>query len=90
MAPTYSAAEANPLFRVYPNPATDRITVNSGGATSVYTIEVFDLNGRLIKKTRSLKPITDLNTKGMAAGVYTVRVTDRQSKVLMIQKIIKQ
>jgi hypothetical protein len=76
------------VFSVYPNPATDFITVNGASAASIKAIQVVDINGRTVK---SLKfdgiTETQVNISDLNAGVYVVTVSSEQG--VSSTKIIK-
>lgn len=55
-------------FRVFPNPATSHLCIQSPGETS-YTVELFDAAGNLV---RSAYNTTSLNITGIDAGLYMI------------------
>jgi hypothetical protein len=68
---------------VYPNPATDRLLVDTGmGLTGKVTVRIFDVQGRLV----ILKPvqqitgagIIDLDISALETGVYVLEVQTSQ------------
>jgi hypothetical protein len=59
------------LFSVYPNPATDQLTID---ALSNGTIELLDFSGRLVKTINVDQGLNHLNLTKLAAGTYTVRM----------------
>ncbi len=75
---------------IYPNPATDYLTVDFGIANTANTvIKVVDISGQVVK-------IIDLNNRttvnidvaDFAKGVYYLRITDGES--VSIQKVVVQ
>lgn len=68
-------------FSVYPNPATDKVTIAFEAAAPGYTdVAVFSLNGKLVKAVDlGLRPEgrhdVILNISGLPAGTYIVRLT---------------
>ena len=69
---TMSEKRSSAALRVYPNPATDNVTIE-GDFEEGSEIRIVDMNGVLVKKT---KAATDgratVMTSGMTAGAYTV------------------
>ena len=69
---TMSEKRSSAALRVYPNPATDNVTIE-GDFEEGSEIRIVDMNGVLVKKT---KAATDgratVMTIGMTAGAYTV------------------
>ncbi len=61
----------NVQLQLYPNPASDKITLLLNDYES-YNIEFYDINGRLLKKEIN-KKIIDVNT--FIEGLYVVKIT---------------
>lgn len=61
-------------FQVYPNPATDIVTVRGDGVRSV---ALYDLYGRQV--THSVDQT--INIRGLAPGIYTLRLHTARGKV---------
>ena len=76
-------------FSIYPNPAQNKITIQSG-VNKALVIEVFNMVGARVKAIRTSGSRFDVDLKGLANGTYSVRVSDNQGKVYMIQKVVKQ
>jgi hypothetical protein len=70
------------LTTVYPNPATENITIEfSGSGNSTYTLAVFNQNGERMKVSYSVKPGNILfNAKQFSQGVYYYRIEDEKGK----------
>ena len=64
-----------PLCRLYPNPATDMVTVETDGVV-ISKIEVFDVTGRLLLSQEGTgNPASQLVVRELKSGYYFVRVT---------------
>ncbi len=63
-------------LQVYPNPATDRVTVV--GAAPDAVVSVYDVGGRRLKE--SAGPVVDLGD--LPAGVYTLCTGGRSAKII--------
>jgi len=62
-------------FNVYPNPASEELTINAGGQ-EVNTVEMIDVSGRVVySQNNSTADNIRINTSNFASGIYTVRVT---------------
>ncbi len=91
MAPSFVAQEQTiSSFNVFPNPATNKVTVLLNGRSMLYTIQVFDMNGRRLRSVRAARGSAEVNLQGLARGVYTIRIADERNRVQMIDKIVKQ
>lgn len=78
---------AEPLaITVYPNPAADVVNITS--RTTIRSIELYDINGRLLQSAVLNDVQAKLDIAGRSAGLYFLKVTsDAGSKV---EKIIKE
>lgn len=74
---------------IYPNPATDKITVSAVNGLSDATIKIVNGSGKVvvIKSNVSGKQ-TDMNVSHLAAGIYVVQVQSGSS--LTTYKFVKQ
>ena len=79
-----------PKLSVYPNPATENITINGLAEQSTVVITVYDGLGSLAKaytvQTEAEEHNTSLSLEGLAAGMYYIRIkdalNDKQFKLL--------
>ncbi len=67
---------SNSGVSVFPNPATDRITVNFGTTLGTATVELLDVTGRVAKSVSATQqsPVLNIGVADLAAGDYVVRV----------------
>lgn len=70
-------------FSIYPNPATDRLTIDCSDA--VREINVLDMTGRTVV---TYGATNSLNVSGLAAGVYMLRVVTENG--VGMQKFVKE
>jgi len=75
--PVLSVNEVENAFglAVYPNPASDVITVSLNKATTA-TISIVDLAGKVVKTSSMNGLTTSINTSELSNGVYHVTITD--------------
>ena len=69
---------------VYPNPATDRININT--TNNVQRVEIFNMQGQLVKVETG--EVTSVSVKDLANGLYTLKLTTDNGASM--HKIIKQ
>jgi len=68
-------------FSVYPNPATDFITVNLS-LEQIEKVEIFDLNGRLIKTVNSdLSSSQNIDVSNLQSGLYFITVNTPDASI---------
>jgi hypothetical protein len=65
-----SENELNPI-RLYPNPAYDRVTLDFGQLVGQGKLQLFDLQGKLIREaTINLGSPYEMTLEGMPTGLY--------------------
>ena len=75
---------------VYPNPANSYIMVYNYVNADNRTIELIDLNGRVISSKKSNALATRMETGAMPNGLYILKITDNKDKTIRTEKIIIQ
>ncbi|TGD59453.1 T9SS type A sorting domain-containing protein [Flavobacterium humi] len=74
---------------VYPNPATDFVTISNTAAIEINSVEIVDVNGRIVKAlTPKNTPITQINIADLTAGVYFMNI--KTSEGSGTKKIVKE
>jgi hypothetical protein len=81
-----SIQSANIAFRMYPNPAHHEVIIETDTDEEM-TIEVFDLNGKVVM-TKVMKEYTSIDVSSLSAAVYQVKVTG--SKGSIVKKLVKE
>jgi photosystem II stability/assembly factor-like uncharacterized protein len=84
----------NASFNVYPNPATDNISLQMNSPKNVdVTIELYDVSGKLIIKQNASfskdKPEHKLNIASLANGIYSLKVVSKEGSSQNL-KIVKE
>ena len=69
--------------QVYPNPSTGNFTIQCEG---MQHIEVFTMDGRLVKSVKTESPVHQLN--GLTNGTYLVKITTNDG-VIVIKAVIQ-
>jgi Secretion system C-terminal sorting domain len=68
--------QGKPMFSVYPNPMSDKLTVMLPKfSKDAVRIELLDLSGRIILTENTSQPQMVVNVAGLPVGMYWVRVT---------------
>lgn len=78
--------EVNNLVNVYPNPVKDNVTINADG--NLQSIQLYDIQGRLLQTTLENNTTTTFDMAKRAAGIYLLKVTTE--KGVKTEKIIKE
>ena len=76
-------------FSIYPNPAKSIINLNSKNGVTINSVEITDLNGRIVKQVSpSNVSETQINVSDLNAGVYFVKAQTENG--VGTTKIVKQ
>lgn len=75
-------------FSVYPNPTKDIVNVSSYDY-SINTIQITDMNGRIVKKVSNNSNETQISLSDLSQGVYLMKITSNEG-VSTTKKIVKQ
>ena len=65
-------------FKVYPNPATSELFIETSSSNNIITI--YSLQGNLISEVLSKSNITKININDLASGVYFVELLNEETK----------
>ena len=71
---------------LYPNPATDYITIRTAIGSS---IELFASDGTLVATTQTTMPETTLSVAELPAGRYVARIIERDGKTVLTPVIVR-
>ncbi len=73
---------------IYPNPATDKITIETAATPTQCQLSIINLNGQALITRQITEPKTQLDISNLPSGVYFVRVTGE--KRVEVGKFVKQ
>jgi hypothetical protein len=77
------------VFKVFPNPSFDNVTVELKNAlTSDTELSVADITGRIVMKEKMVGKIQQLNISKLSKGIYFIQV--KQGNQIYADKIVKQ
>jgi hypothetical protein len=72
---------------VYPNPATDKITIEIAEGQAPSQLSIMNLNGEEVLTRSLIKPKTQIDISNLPSGIYFVRLTN--VRTVEIGKFIK-
>jgi hypothetical protein len=76
-------------FTVSPNPASTMVSINSSISTSISNVQMFDLNGRMVKSVNvDNLSNTNVSISDLAAGVYMMKITSENG--IVSKEVIKE
>ncbi len=76
--------------KVFPNPVTDKLTVYLTGDNTRKNLLVYDVNGKIMYSQLVTDMFTILDVKKIPGGVYYLKLTDTDGKLLHSEKFVKQ
>lgn len=79
----------NEQIRVYPNPVTENLIINSRAGTSI-TISLYDFSGKQLTTLISNSSAATLDMEKYPSGTYIVRIEDKSKKLVGRKVIVKQ
>ncbi|GHT19214.1 hypothetical protein AGMMS4957_02980 [Bacteroidia bacterium] len=69
-------------LRSYPNPTTGIVTVEDATIQANTKIDIYNINGQLVKRCAATQNRTTLDISSLPRGTYIVRVNNRQGKII--------
>jgi hypothetical protein len=75
------------LSLVYPNPTKDFITISNRDQI-IQSVQIFDVNGKLLWEQSVNQNIVDLNLSSISSGIYFVKIRTENQAVQNV-KVIK-
>ena len=73
---------------IYPNPATDKITVELSGMTQGGNLTIGDIEGQQLLTRQIAEPKTQIDISNLPSGIYFVRITNEMTAE--VGKFVKQ
>ena len=73
---------------MYPNPSSSIVNISSDVNAIISTIEMLDLNGRVIKSQKINATEGQISVSDLATGMYMMKITTDQG--VAVKKIVKQ
>lgn len=78
------------ISSIYPNPTMNMVTIETGFSKgTVYTIQIFDIQGRELLKRITTLPTERIYLDQLAAGSYMLQVTDNDQRIIELRKLVK-
>ncbi|OZI05388.1 hypothetical protein BWI93_25785 [Siphonobacter sp. BAB-5385] len=64
---------AESIMKVYPNPATDFVTIQLFDPITTVDLQLYDMTGKVIKAWNTKESTITFATKGLVPGIYTLK-----------------
>lgn len=85
-----TANTASITMKLFPNPANGILNISMKGYKEEKMIEVYDLNGKRVIVERFMLDDRALGIGTLPSGLYLIRVTARDGKILSQSKFVKE
>lgn len=85
LATSISEKKTHSAVRIYPNPASDNIQIESG--EMIRSVEMFSIDGKIIQKTNVDSNSSTISLKKLNRGIYLLRI--QTNGQLFTEKFIK-
>lgn len=73
-----AVAVKNESVKVFPNPATTILNIDNTTSDSVKSIEIYSVNGTLVKSIKPAESLTTISVADLQSGIYFVKVQMNQ------------
>lgn len=77
---------ADDILHIYPNPATDKITIENSSPGKNVMISIYSIEGQLLMKRCMNTPKDEIDISGLAKGVYFLKVQNG----IIVKKFMKE
>lgn len=74
---------------IWPSPVNDCLNVSMPQYSSAVYINIYSLNGVLVKQFSLLKSPSTYNVSSLTSGIYSIKFTDMHGKTIVTKKIMK-
>jgi hypothetical protein len=69
-------------LRSYPNPTSGIVTVEDASIQAGEKIEIYDINGQLVKRFSATKNQTTIDISALQRGTYILKINNKQVKII--------
>jgi aryl-phospho-beta-D-glucosidase BglC (GH1 family) len=67
------------IHNIYPNPASENVTVCLKSSETNATLTIFDMSGKIVQSHNLLKQESNIDIKGLSKGVYLFKVVSSEA-----------
>jgi hypothetical protein len=83
------ANPSNESIKIYPNPATNKITLDLSQLKDLHNIiSIYDIQGQLILQELINEKQTDINISNFAKGLYVIKIHNEKQRI--VSKFVKE
>jgi hypothetical protein len=89
IAPGKTDLMHNCTVKIYPNPANEKLIIQSDIASKTAVIIIADGLGKVLKQQRINNNIEEINISAFPIGVYFLQIRDTKGNIISAQKVVK-
>jgi aminopeptidase YwaD len=86
--PTTAQSSLEPVI-IYPNPASDRVTIKIKGNNNMHELLIYDCSGRLVKQAIGSSTIS-IDIKELNSATYSFIITNKRTGQRFTREVVKQ
>jgi len=75
------------MLQVYPNPSTDKLTIQIASASSVTNVEITDISGQTVARFELTNGDNTIGIANLNTGSYFIKVSN--SEMSAVKKFVK-
>src|SRR5690606_34215294 len=79
-----------PLFNIYPNPASNHVTIQATNHSAQWQVQIVDVVGNVWSVQQYQNNTVQLSIDQLQSGTYFFQVKDENGELLHVEKIIIQ
>jgi hypothetical protein len=83
-----NAMTANDSWKIYPNPASENITVELPISTGKSSLRLYEITGRLIQEKQLQVGTNSFSITELPTGVYLAEVVNENGRIGKMQRIV--
>jgi hypothetical protein len=80
--------ETQDQIMIYPNPATENISIESASAGKSVTVSICNLQGQVVAQQPMLQTKTDINISSLNKGLYVIKISSLNG--IAVRKFLKE
>lgn len=72
--------EENKDIAIYPNPASDMVTISHANSTQLYALTLYQLNGQIVSHIPNVQNSINIDVSALPAGLYGLQIEDEKGR----------
>lgn len=77
------------VYKIFPNPASNQISIESTVHTPQSTVEILNTLGQMVHQSAIQNPKSEIDVSGFSKGVYLLRVKEKEEAVFWEKLVVE-